>query len=43
LSFAAATNPGPAWLGKPTLQTKNYCSSPLHSSVRGDYKSPRIL
>ena len=27
----------------PALQTKNYCSSPLHSSVRGDYKSPRIL
>jgi hypothetical protein len=25
------------------LQTENYCSSPLHSSVRGDYKSPRIL
>jgi hypothetical protein len=25
------------------LQTENYCSSPLHSSVRGDYSSPRIL
>ena len=25
------------------LQTENYCNSPLHSSVRGDYKSPRIL
>jgi hypothetical protein len=26
-----------------TLQTENYCSSPLHSSVRGDYRRPRIL
>ena len=25
------------------LQTENYCSSTLHSSVRGDYRRPRIL
>jgi hypothetical protein len=30
-------------LSPPTLQTENYCSSPLHSSVRGDYRRPRIL
>jgi len=26
-----------------SLQTENYCSSPLHSSVRGNYRRPRIL
>ena len=31
------------WWSMMTLQTESYCSSPLHSSVSGDYRRSRIL